>query len=60
MRLNNPPMNPLGAPMRTAFMRALDEVETDDNLRARMEEFQETLAATIAEKDIRVHREHGG
>ena len=33
---------------------------TDDDLRARMEEFQETLAATIAEKDIRVHREHGG
>ena len=34
LEIDNPPMNPLGAPMRTAFMRALDEVETDDNLRA--------------------------
>ena len=29
-------------------------------LRARMEEFQATLAATIAEKDARVAKEHGG
>ena len=32
----------------------------DDKLRTRMEEFQATLAATIAEKDARVHKEHGG
>ena len=30
----------------------------DDDLRARMEEFQETLATTIAQKDIRVRKEH--
>jgi len=34
LEIDNPPMNPLGAPMRDAFMRALDEVETNDNLRA--------------------------
>ena len=32
----------------------------DDELRARMEEFQEALAATIAEKDARVAKEFGG
>ncbi len=32
---------------------------SDDQLRARMEEFQATLAATIADKDARVHEEHG-
>ncbi len=32
----------------------------DDALRSRMEDFQETLAASIAEKDARVHKEHGG
>jgi len=32
----------------------------DDKLRTRMEEFQAALAATIAEKDARVHEEHGG
>jgi 5-(carboxyamino)imidazole ribonucleotide mutase len=32
----------------------------DDQLRARMEEFQATLEAAIAEKDARVHKEHGG
>jgi len=32
----------------------------DDRLRTRMEEFQAALAATIAEKDARVHKEHGG
>jgi enoyl-CoA hydratase/carnithine racemase len=34
LEIDNPPMNPLGAPMRAAFMRALDEVETNDALRA--------------------------
>jgi len=34
LEIDNPPMNPLGAPMRDAFMQALDEVETNDNLRA--------------------------
>ena len=34
LEIDNPPMNPLGAPMRAAFMNALDEVETDDALRA--------------------------
>jgi 5-(carboxyamino)imidazole ribonucleotide mutase len=33
---------------------------SDDVLRARMEEFQATLAETISEKDARVHKEHGG
>ncbi|MGZ6963514.1 MAG: 5-(carboxyamino)imidazole ribonucleotide mutase [Acidimicrobiia bacterium] len=33
---------------------------SDDDLLARMEEFQESLAATIADKDARVHKEHGG
>ena len=33
---------------------------SDDKLRTRMEEFQAALAATIAEKDARVHKEHGG
>ena len=33
---------------------------SDDKLRARMEEFQANLAATIAEKDARVREEHGG
>jgi 5-(carboxyamino)imidazole ribonucleotide mutase len=32
---------------------------SDDQLRARIEEFQATLAATIADKDARVHGEHG-
>lgn len=32
---------------------------SDDKLRTRMEEFQAALAATIAEKDARVHQEHG-
>jgi 5-(carboxyamino)imidazole ribonucleotide mutase len=32
----------------------------DDKLRTRMEEFQAALAATIEEKDARVHKEHGG
>jgi enoyl-CoA hydratase/carnithine racemase len=34
LEIDNPPMNPLGAPMRAAFMSALDEVETNDALRA--------------------------
>jgi enoyl-CoA hydratase/carnithine racemase len=34
LEIDNPPMNPLGAPMRAAFMQALDEVETNDALRA--------------------------
>jgi enoyl-CoA hydratase len=34
LEIDNPPMNPLGAPMRETFMRALDEVETNDALRA--------------------------
>ena len=34
LEIDNPPMNPLGAPMRAAFMEALDEVETNDALRA--------------------------
>jgi len=34
LEIDNPPMNPLGAPMRAAFMQALDAVETDDRLRA--------------------------
>jgi enoyl-CoA hydratase len=34
LEIDNPPMNPLGVPMRAAFMEALDEVETDDRLRA--------------------------
>ncbi|MGZ4801481.1 MAG: 5-(carboxyamino)imidazole ribonucleotide mutase [Acidimicrobiia bacterium] len=33
---------------------------SDDDLLARMEEFQESLAATIADQDARVHKEHGG
>jgi 5-(carboxyamino)imidazole ribonucleotide mutase len=33
---------------------------SDDKLRTRMEEFQRDLAATITEKDARVHKEHGG
>src|SRR6478735_7701062 len=33
---------------------------SDDALRARMEDFQEALAATIAEKDARVAKEFGG
>jgi enoyl-CoA hydratase len=32
--IDNPPMNPLGLGMRASFMRVLDEVETDDALRA--------------------------
>ena len=34
LEIDNPPMNPLGAPMRAAFMAALDEVETNPSLRA--------------------------
>ena len=34
LEIDNPPMNPLGVEMRAAFMEALDEVETDDRLRA--------------------------
>jgi enoyl-CoA hydratase len=34
LEIDNPPMNPLGAPMRAALMQALDEVETNDALRA--------------------------
>jgi 5-(carboxyamino)imidazole ribonucleotide mutase len=33
---------------------------SDDGLRARMEDFQAALAATIAEKDARVAKEFGG
>ena len=33
---------------------------SDDKLRTRMEEFQAGLEATIAEKDDRVRKEHGG
>ncbi len=33
---------------------------SDDTLRARMEKFQSALADAIAEKDARVHKEHGG
>jgi len=32
--IDNPPMNPLGADMRAHFLRALDEVEADDEVRA--------------------------
>lgn len=32
--IDNPPMNPLGLAMRASFMRVLDEVEADGDLRA--------------------------
>ena len=40
--------------------RMLALAAADDGLRARMEDFQEALAATIAEKDARVAKEFGG
>jgi enoyl-CoA hydratase/carnithine racemase len=33
LEIDNPPMNPLGATMRAAFLKALDQVEADDALR---------------------------
>ena len=33
LEIDNPPMNPLGAPMRDTFMRVLDDVETNAALR---------------------------
>jgi enoyl-CoA hydratase len=34
LEIDNPPMNPLGVEMRAAFMRTLDEVEADGEIRA--------------------------
>ena len=34
LEIDNPPMNPLGGPMLATFMRALDQVEADERLRA--------------------------
>jgi enoyl-CoA hydratase len=34
LEIDNPPMNPLGVPMRASFMAVLDQVQADDHLRA--------------------------